>query len=119
MTLERATAEHGAIDIRPHPDALRADVNPGLCQQKHQKPEIDDGENDQQSLSLHGHSSRADLSGVGNSGRTGILRPAHARPLRVYSHSEEDATQTALKYRKMIGRRIHGIIGGAEGALPR
>jgi hypothetical protein len=52
--LERATAKHRPIDIGPDPDALRADVNPGLRQQKHQQPEIDDSKNDKQPLSLHG-----------------------------------------------------------------
>jgi hypothetical protein len=55
--LERAAPKHRPIDVRPDPDALHADVNPGLCQQKHQQPEIDDGEDDKQSLSLHGLSS--------------------------------------------------------------
>jgi hypothetical protein len=70
--LERAAAKHRAIDIRPDPDALRADVNPGLLQQKYQKLEIDDGKNDKQSLSLHGLSSRVSLTGA-ESHSDGIL----------------------------------------------
>jgi hypothetical protein len=44
--LERVATEHRSIDIRPDPNALRADMDPHLRQQKSEKPEIDDSEND-------------------------------------------------------------------------
>jgi len=60
--LKRATTEHRSIDARPDPDAPRTDVNPGLGQQEHQEREIENGEDDKKSLSLHNLSSLVPLA---------------------------------------------------------